>query len=225
MRVTGDYSKDDYVKVEGLVAPEICTALCQQLEMDIRASGRTFQSFALAQPLTRQATVEITGHQSRPLLAFLWGLTPIASELTGADLLPSFDYFRIYPKGDICRVHSDRPSCEHSISLTLAYSDGKPWNLQIGTRRVEQEAPEALDDDFGDEPFASIAMQPGDAVLYRGVRRRHGRIEPNPNGWSAHLFLQWVERGGAHMAHAFDAELLKAEWERASRMKGDRVQA
>lgn len=220
MRVTGDYSTDDYVLVEELVAPEICTALCEQLEIGIQSAGRTLQSFAQTQPLTRRATVEITGHQSRLLLAFLWGMTPIVNELTGADLLPSFDYFRIYPKGDICRVHSDRPSCEHSLSLTLAYSDGKPWDLQIGTRPVED--PKALHDDFGDEPFSSIAMQPGDAVLYRGVKRRHGRIEPNPNGWSAHLFLQWVERGGAQMAHAFDAELLK---ERASRMKDGRAQA
>ena len=211
MRVAGDYSKDHYVLVEGLVAPEICHNLCERLERQIRSTGKTFQDFALAQPLTRQATVEISGHQSGLLVAFLWGLTPIVSELTGADLLPSFDYFRIYPKGDICRVHSDRPSCEHSVSLTLAYSDGLPWNLQIGTQPVEDA--KSLNEDFGDEPFSSVAMKPGDAVLYQGVKRRHGRIEPNPNGWSAHLFLQWVERGGAHMGHAFDAELLRAQAE------------
>jgi hypothetical protein len=27
------------------------------------------------------------------------------------------------------------------------------------------------------------------------MHRRHGRTTPNPNGWSAHLFLHWVERG------------------------------
>jgi len=95
--------------------------------------------------------------------------------------------------------------------LTLAYSDGLPWNLQIGTQPVEDA--KSLNEDFGDEPFSSVAMKPGDAVLYQGVKRRHGRIEPNPNGWSAHLFLQWVERGGAHMGHAFDAELLRAQAE------------
>jgi len=41
-------------------------------------------------------------------------------------------------------------------------------------------------------------------VLYRGVQRRHGRTRPNPNGWSAHLFLHWVERGGPYADFAFD---------------------
>jgi hypothetical protein len=27
---------------------------------------------------------------------------------------------------------------------------------------------------------------------------------PNPNSWSAHLFLHWVDRDGPHAAHAFD---------------------
>ena len=42
------------------------------------------------------------------------------------------------------------------------------------------------------------------AVLYRGVQHRHGRIKPNPNRWSAHLFLHWVDRDGPHAAQAFD---------------------
>jgi hypothetical protein len=60
-------------------------------------------------------------------------------------------------------------------------------------------------DDFEGDAVLSFAMQPGDAVLYNGVHRRHGRTTPNPNGWSAHLFMHWVERGGAFAEHAFDA--------------------
>ena len=58
--------------------------------------------------------------------------------------------------------------------------------------------------DFGTEAPAEFAMKPGDGVLYRGVQRRHGRTRPNPNGWSAHLFLHWVERDGPYADHAFD---------------------
>jgi hypothetical protein len=180
--------------------------------MDLANSGKSFSTFAKSQPLSMQQTVDISGHFYRPLTTFLWGLTPIMEELTGADLLPSYDYFRIYQKDDICRVHSDRPSCEHSVSLTLAYSDGLTWPLQVGSTRVTGEGP--CVEDFGDEPFSAIEMQPGDAVLYRGIDLRHGRTQPNPNRWSAHLFLFWVERGGEFEQHAFDVQRLKSELER-----------
>jgi len=215
MRVTGDYAKDGYASVEGLVPPEVAGALVGQLQADLAGAGKSFDSFLRREALTRHATVEISGHLYRPLTTFLWGLTPIVSQLAGADLLPSYDYFRIYRKDDICRVHSDRPSCEHSVSLTLAYSDGQPWALQIGSDRVT--GPEHLREEFGKEPYSSVAMQPGDAVLYRGTDLRHGRIEPNPNQWSAHLFLHWVDRGGPHAAHAFDAERIRAEQERVAK--------
>ena len=84
------------------------------------AGGKSFDTFAKSHPLSKQQTVDISGHFYRPLTTFLWGLTRIIEQLTGADLLPSYDYFRIYQKDDFCRVHSDRPSCEHSVSLTLA---------------------------------------------------------------------------------------------------------
>jgi hypothetical protein len=215
MQVTGDYHRDGYASVEGLVPPEVAGALVSVIESDLAAAGQSFQSFMRSEPLMRRPTVEISGNIYRPLLAFLWGLTPTVSEIAGRDLLPSYDYFRIYQKDDICRVHSDRPSCEHSVSLTLAYSDGHPWAFQIGSDRVT--GPEYLRETFGDEPHSSIAMQPGDAVLYRGTDLRHGRTEPNPNAWSAHLFLHWVERGGPHEAHAFDAERIKAERERLAK--------
>jgi len=40
------------------------------------------------------------------------------------------------------------------------------------------------------------------------VERRHGRVTPNPNRSSAHLFLHYVERGGRFEDHAFDAARL-----------------
>ena len=103
------------------------------------------------------------------------------------------------------------------MSLTLVYSDGLPWPLQIGSTRVKSEDP--CVDDFGDEPFSAIEMQPGDAVLYRGTDLRHGRTQPNPNRWSAHLFLFWVERGGEFAQHAFDVQRVKSELERVGKAR------
>jgi hypothetical protein len=217
MRIEGDYKKDGYATIRGLIPPEVASNLFKQIQMDLTAAGKSFEIFAKQNNISRHESVDISGHFYRPLTTFLWGMTPIMSEITGADLLPSYDYFRIYQKDDICRVHSDRPSCEHSVSLTLVYSDGVPWPLEVGSARVNCEGP--YFDDFGDEPYSSIEMQPGDAVLYRGIELRHGRTRPNPNGWSAHLFLFWVERGGEFEENAFDAKRLRSELERVSNLK------
>ncbi len=212
MQVEGDYGKDGYAAIRSLIPPDVAAMLFRQIKLDLEAGGRTFQSFAQSHALTANPTVEISGHFYRPLTTFLWGLTPIMAELTGADLLPSYDYFRIYHQGDTCRVHADRPSCEHSVSLTLAYSDGLAWPLEMGLVPVTSVEPAT--EDFGDEAYASVAMQPGDAVLYRGIDLRHGRTQPNPNRWSAHLFLFWVERGGRFAQHAFDEQRLRSEMNR-----------
>lgn len=212
MQVEGDYGKDGYATIRGLIPPDVAMMLFRQIKLDLEAAGKTFASFAQSHALTANPTVEISGHFYRPLTTFLWGLTPIMAELTGADLLPSYDYFRIYHQGDTCRVHADRPSCEHSVSLTLAYSDGQAWPLEMGSVPVASVEPAT--EDFGDEPHVAVAMQPGDAVLYRGIDLRHGRTQPNPNRWSAHLFLFWVERGGPFAQHAFDEQRLRSEMTR-----------
>ena len=63
------------------------------------------------------------------------------------------------------------------------------------------------------EEFAKrgITEMPGDGVLYQGVHHHHGRTMPNPNRWSAHLFLFWVERDGPFAQHTFDAERLEGD--------------
>jgi hypothetical protein len=142
------------------------------------------------------------------MLHFLWGLTPIMSEIVGRDLLPTYDYLRIYRSGDVCRVHSDRYSCEHSLSLTLGYSDGRVWDLQIEKARSDPSA--RVDPDFGDEAYSSVALNVGDALLYQGVHHRHGRTIPNPNRWSVHLFLHWVDREGPYRDQAFDGQVRPA---------------
>jgi hypothetical protein len=59
-------------------------------------------------------------------------------------------------------------------------------------------------EDFGDAPFSSVPMETGDAVLYQGTHHRHGRTTPNPNGWSAHLFLPSVHHNGRYAEFALD---------------------
>ena len=202
MNVIGDYETQGYALVEGLISPEVAKAFVAALKADLGPGDLPISQITDFPNLLSRPAFEIYGHHYPPMLFFLWGLTPAMREITRRDLLPTYDYLRIYREGDTCRVHHDRPSCEHSVSLTLDYSDGVVWDIDVG--KLETEPSARVEDGFGDEAFASLSMKVGDAVLYRGTNHRHGRVRPNPNNWSVHLFLHWVEREGRYGDHAFD---------------------
>ena len=202
MDVIGDFQSNGYAHIRELVAPEIARAFVARLK---EATGGRPIPLSKPQPfpaVLKHPAFDVPSDSFRPMETFLWGLTPIMSQLVGRDLLPSYTYFRIYLKGDICRVHSDRPSSEFGLSMTLEYSDDQIWDLQLGKERIDSLYP--LSDDFGTMDYASIEMGVGDAVLYQGSHYAHGRMQPNPNAWSAHLFLFFVDRNGPYSKHAFD---------------------
>ncbi|MFN3435124.1 MAG: hypothetical protein ACK4ZY_12095 [Sphingomonas sp.] len=203
MTLTSTYRDQGYVALPGLFPPEVLLAFYQMMQADLAAAGKPLQSFTARGPLLRQPAIEIYAFQYAPMLTFLWGLTPRMAEVAGCDLMPTYAYFRAYQQGDVCRVHSDRQACEHSLSLTIAYGDDRPWALSVATERTEVPQP-VVADDFGAQPYGSVAMRPGDGVMYQGTHHRHGRLDPNPNSWSAHLFLHWVEKDGRYREHAFD---------------------
>ena len=200
---TDHYHAHGYVALGRLFPREVLGAFYAQMKSDLEDAGRPLQSFAAQGPLLRQPAIEIYGYQYVPMLTFLWGLTPRVAEVVGRALMPTYAYFRVYQQGDVCRVHSDRPSCEHSLSLTMAYAEDQPWALSVATGRTEQPRP-TVADDFEGQPFGSVAMNAGDGLLYQGTHHRHGRLDPNPNSWSMHLFLHWVEKSGRYAEHAFD---------------------
>lgn len=147
MKVKGDYQTDGYALVERLIPPEVATAFIDRLQSDLEQTGVELSTYARQSPLLKKPSIEIYGYHYKPMITFLWGLTPIVSQLTGRDLLPTYNYFRIYRHGDVCRVHSDRASCEHSVSLSLDYSDDRAWDFQVGRNEIAE--PQPVSDDFG----------------------------------------------------------------------------
>lgn len=204
MDVVGDYDADGFVVIRGLISKEVARAFMSGIKEDLGpAAIRLSHSTEHPDILTRP-TYQVHGKSYRPMNFFLWGLTPMIGRLVGREILPTFDYFRLYREGDICRVHSDRPACQHAVSLTLDYSDGEPWPLEVGRYTVQSYPP--LQERW-DKEYSSIEMEVGDAVLYQGCTYPHGRTTPNPNAWSAHLFLCYVDRSGPHLGEAFDRNM------------------
>lgn len=196
------YQADGYVLLKQLFPPIMLGLFHGKLQQDLNL--KSDPSFFSQTPLLTKPALEVYSRQYVPMATFHWGLTPTASAIAGCELIPSYAYFRVYQKDDVCRVHPDRAACEHSMSLTIELADSKPWALCIAKEHAELHEPGADDGFRPGEAYAELRMSAGDAVMYRGINHRHGRIEPNPNRWSAHLFLHWVDPNGPSAEHAFD---------------------
>ena len=112
------------------------------------------------------------------LMESLLGMSlPKVEEITGLALSPTYSYYRVYKAGEELKEHCDRPACEVSLSLCLGYDYlGKNfrWRFAIGDKK--------------------IALEPGDAVIYRGMELPHSRpkLQTPEGSWHAQTFLHYV---------------------------------
>ena len=206
--LTEQYENDGYAVVRAAAPPEVAANFLGVLHQTMMQAPGQFEKFKSQALVSVQPVYEFYGFRLPSLMTFHWGLTSRIADIAQKRLLPTYAFFRVYHKGDRCVVHSDRPACEHSFSMPLGYSDDIIWPLEFGTRfyTLEEALPLGKGDDFGDEPSTQAMLDPGDAVVYHGVNYRHGRTQPNPNRWSAHLFLHWVDADGPYKEWAFDGK-------------------
>ena len=201
------YAAHGAVLIPGLMSPTVASNTTFEIQKIVKQLGP--QLLAAPRVGTKPA-YEIYGYKYWPMASYHFGLTPLMETLTGQALLPTYSFFRSYQAGDVCRIHADRAACEHSLSLTLGYSDGQPWSLSVEHDPLPKERyfKSGMADDYGGQDYTDMPMNPGDAVLYKGIAHRHGRLAPNPNQWSAHMFLHWVAAEGEYVAEAYDGHKL-----------------
>ena len=187
------------------------------------SSGRPVTSESPRQTFERQQYVVMRSAVVPPLLGFLWRyvleraqsgalqaiekdvtaapgaygdpvmehvlerLRPFVEALTGVPLYPTYSYCRLYTHGDALAPHRDRPACEFSLSLTLGQEPPAPWPLWIR----------------GPEGEHGVHLEPGDALLYRGIDCEHWR-ERYEGARLVQVFLHYVNQDGPHAAWKFD---------------------
>jgi len=171
----------------------------------------------------REQYVELRSLASGPLLAFLWRYVieraadgrlgtrdadlpgtlsaygdlvmehlldrfrPQVEEATGLSLYPTYSYLRVYSSGDALAPHVDREACEVSLSLNIGQEPSVPWPLWIR----------------GASGARAVRLEPGDAVLYRGIECEHWR-ERYDGVRLAQVFLHYVDQAGPYAAWRFD---------------------
>ena len=129
-------------------------------------------------------------HGAQVFDSLLVQLLPYFEQASGKQLLPTYSYARLYVPGEELKNHTDRESCEISVTITLGF-EGDVWPIYMGDSMEKENASE-------------IKMQVGDAVLYRGMEKHHWREVYTEGKWQAQLFLHYVDADGKYAEWKFD---------------------
>tara|TARA_R110000803_G_scaffold80498_1_gene146346 strand:- start:1340 stop:1942 length:603 start_codon:yes stop_codon:yes gene_type:complete len=114
---------------------------------------------------------------------------PKAEEIVGRKLYPTYSYIRLYTAGDKMLIHSDRPSCEISVSINIAHF-GKSKN-PLCYENVDGE-------------MVEVYQKPGDAFFYLGREIPHGRYPHSEDQVTLQCMLHYVYQDGEFKACKFD---------------------
>jgi len=113
---------------------------------------------------------------------------PVIEQIAGEELLPTYAYARLYTNGDVLEAHTDRPTCEISVTIQLGRSHHYAWPIYMGGVRYD--------------------MGEGDAIIYKGHDIEHWRQTcdgPN-NYYSGQAFLHYVKKNGKYASLSGDSE-------------------
>lgn len=169
--------KNNYIFLPNLIDPQRATRISKE-----------YESFSEYNQLggDDQAPNSRSMYDYKTALELLCELTPRISELCGATVLPTYSYIRVYQSGDDLKKHSDRDSCE--ISVTLNLGGDCDWPIYI---------------ERSDGTTACVTMKPGDAMLYLGCRAMHWR-DSIPGTKCVQVFLHYVDSNGPKACNYFD---------------------
>jgi len=105
-------------------------------------------------------------------------------------LYPTYYYDRFYYNNSELKPHIDRPSCEISISLNLSSNLHYDWPLFFNL----------------DNEIHGVITNPGDAVIYEGMKMSHWRhkLIGNEKSFYHQMFLHFVRADGNFLEYAYD---------------------
>jgi len=119
---------------------------------------------------------------------------PILEACVGEKLLPTYSFSRMYYKGGLLTKHSDRPSCEVSVTLNImSDKDWEIWFHKLGDNKKI---------DPNTKP-TSLITKPGDAAVYEGCEYEHWR-DPYEGEKCMQVFLHYVRANGQYKSFAMD---------------------
>jgi hypothetical protein len=113
--------------------------------------------------------------------AVLEWVRPELGRLVGRDLAPTYSYTRRYAGGEVLARHTDRASCEISVTVSIQIPKGG------GPSIMHLKAPNSKE--------TKVEMMEGDACVYAGTEVEHWRERFRVDGY-IQLFLHFITKRG-----------------------------
>ena len=118
-----------------------------------------------------------------PLMTSLLDIKlPLVELESSLKLFPTYSYWRYYVFGGTLPKHTDRPSCEISVTACIKKYDNWPIIVE----------------------GSSFELDEGDAVLYAGCDQKHWRPGKYKGKGMAQVFFHYVNKNGPFAHHAYD---------------------
>jgi hypothetical protein len=116
-------------------------------------------------------------------------IQPVLENLLSEELIPSYWFSTTYHKGGWMNCHTDRPSCE--VSVTMNISGDAAWPIKLKDKTGKNQA---------------VITPPGHGVAYLGTEVEHWRspLRTHENDRFMQLFLHFVRKNGQYADYAYD---------------------
>lgn len=104
--------------------------------------------------------------------------TDIYSKIVNKKLVPTYSFTRVYNKGALLLKHSDRPSCQYSITINIGASSDEPWPFFCRSKTMKKTS----------EIYNDLYTP----IIYMGEKVSHWRDSLTKES-STHIFLHYVD--------------------------------
>lgn len=176
--VYNNLQQDNYVVVEGFLHQDTALYI-----------GKEFRKHCIEKFI--KADTQVPGspavYDHRLIKQILLSKIFYMNDLMGERLYPTYCYARWYKTGAELLPHTDAESCEISVSVNLM---GDQWPIYFTKP---------------DGSSVNITLNPGDAVIYKGINSIHWR-EKFKGTECVQAFLHYVRIFGPYYHHAFDLQ-------------------
>ncbi len=186
------FATNKYAVIEKMITPDVCRMVYNYFVL----KACTNQEFAepTAPNLLFSPAPYLRGCYCDNLAETLLAeLEPIIKQVTQKNVAPSYSYSRVYITGEELRPHTDRPSCQYSVTLNIG---GAPWPICFGVHD-EKSTDNIYNYELGQEKkvkkINSVVLNPCDAIVYSGEKLVHWR-DPLKDDHCVQVFLHYVDQ-------------------------------